>query len=230
MPKHPQSGTGYVPGNNSDKIKHSNLVCMARALARTLSCYVELHSGLGILEGYVGSSIKVIEELRKNNNHCPVILNELESNNRKRLLIALQTRKYQNFVVYSDWKESLDKHILPVLNKDSLVLIDPTEMKAYTEPNGILNNLEKILRLEPSIFLFVPERVTEEAEEHRQILSDLGAAISSCGAVYADLVYTVKRGCFSRRDHNIIVSSNSDVLKKIEENHESFSRALKSGK
>ena len=214
---------GYPAGNNSDQVKHSNLVCLAKELAPSMSNYTEFHSGVGIADnGYVGSSWRVINELRISGNDCPIYLHESNPENHNKLVHFL-SKRYKSFyganiVVNYSWRDNLEDSVRR-LDKNSLVLIDPTDINAYSEKNGIFDNLELILSKNPSLFFFLPQRLnSSESKKHSRIVSLLKKRLDSHNAFYTDIIHSVEKGWFSRKDHNILVCDNSSVLKKVEEN------------
>ena len=106
------------------------------------------------------------------------------------------------------------------MDEKSLILIDPTDIRAYTEPNGIFDNLKSILEKKPSIFFFIPQRLkSKKSEEHEEIVYSLRNSLQLHRMQYTDRVLHIKKGWFSREDHNIVVCNDKDILEKVENNH-----------
>lgn len=208
----------YKPGNDSDKFKTSNLVCLARHGVPPLT-YVELHSGEGKYGSHNGTALCVLLYAKGHGLSMHAFLHEIRGEARESLCRNVRGLPA---TVANDWRSTLDSHIDGADDK-TLFCIDPCTSAEYRQRcdagYDLVGAIGRMCKKESGIFAYVPATRAE-----KPLLEGIYARIKDSSLAGVDLMHDAG----SRTDHNIIVAHN-DVLGTVVANHFALAGRLKVG-
>ena len=224
-------GMGYVPGNDSDKIKINSMDMLLNCLQRNpgnkksieIDSYFDFNSGCGIYEnGWEGIAFKVLSKIRENDLN--VYLHEINPKRRKELEKNIRRFKtpFTNINVRGNYGNYVEEYI-DIMNEKSLVLFDPCKMRDNYDRKYFKDNFEKILESRANVFMYVPEKDLESNGEMMNFI-DESIINSSRGGIDLYLNIYNKENQLKRKDHNIIVTNSGSFTPLLERHGDEIDR------